>query len=320
MTRTLRRSARRVATRRVEDVRVLRYSFEEAIASLWRGRRSSFLSVATIAAALVVLGALLLVSWNVQRLLDQWAAAAEMSVYVRDDVTPEARAAVEQMLRESELVGDHEFVSKTEALSRFRRDFADLAGVTERVTANPFPASFEVRLDPDVGDAAAVERLASVLQGASGVEEVRYDQTWLERMTSAVGLLRGVGLMVVLVLVAAAALTVANVVRLACFARRDEIEIMQLVGAPLTYVRGPFVLEGVLHGGIGALVALAVLGVGFAVGEFWYGETVARVLGVASVRFLPPATGILLVAGGMAVGCLGGLVAARSARHGLEIV
>ena len=253
MTRTLRRSARRVATRRVEDVRVLRYSFEEAIASLWRGRRSSFLSVATIAAALVVLGALLLVSWNVQRLLDQWAAAAEMSVYVRDDVTPEARAAVEQMLRESELVGDHEFVSKTEALSRFRRDFADLAGVTERVTANPFPASFEVRLDPDVGDAAAVERLASVLQGASGVEEVRYDQTWLERMTSAVGLLRGVGLMVVLVLVAAAALTVANVVRLACFARRDEIEIMQLVGAPLTYVRGPFVLEGVLHGGIGAL-------------------------------------------------------------------
>ena len=299
---------------------MLRYSFEEAIASLWRGRRSSSLSVATIAAALVVLGALLLVSWNVQRLLDQWAEAAEMSVYVRDDVTPEARAAVEQMLRESELVGDHEFVSKTEALSRFRRDFADLAGDTERVTANPFPASFEVRLDPDVGDAAAVERLASVLQGASGVEEVRYDQTWLERMTSAVGLLRGVGLMVVLVLVVAAALTVANVVRLACFARRDEIESMQLVGAPLTYVRGPFVLEGVLHGGIGALVALAVLRVGFAVGEFWYGETVARVLGVASVRFLPPATGILLVAGGMAVGCLGGLVAARSVRHGLEIV
>ena len=185
---------------------MLRYSFEEAIASLWRGRRSSSLSVATIAAALVVLGALLLVSWNVQRLLDQWAEAAEMSVYVRDDVTPEARAAVEQMLRESELVGDHEFVSKTEALSRFRRDFADLAGDTERVTANPFPASFEVRLDPDVGDAAAVERLASVLQGASGVEEVRYDQTWLERMTSAVGLLRGVGLMVVLVLVVAAAI------------------------------------------------------------------------------------------------------------------
>ena len=298
---------------------MLRYSFEEAVTSLWRGRRSSSLSVATIAAALVVLGGLLLVSWNVERLLVQWAAAAEMSVYVRDDVTPEAREVVEQMLRESELVTDYEFVSKAEALSRFRRDFADLDGVTEHVTAYPFPASFEVRLNPDVGDTEAVERLASVLQGASGVEEVRFDQAWIERITSALGLLRGVGLVVALVLVVAAALTVANVVRLACFARRDEIEIMQLVGAPLTYVRGPFVLEGVLQGGMGALAALLVLGVGFAVGEAWYGETAAQVLGVDAVRFLPPAMGLLLVAGGMAVGCVGGLVAARGTGSETEI-
>ena len=297
-------------------VRVLRYSFEEAVASLWRGRRSSVLSVATIAAALVVLGVLLLVSWNVERLLVQWAAAAEMSVYLRDDVAPEAQAAVDQVLRDSGLVSDHEYVSKAEALSRFRRDFDDLVEVTQDVTVNPFPASFEVRLEPDVGDAAAVERLAIVLQGASGVEEVRFDQTWIERVTSAVLLLRGVGLVVVLVLVVAAALTVANVVRLACFARRDEIEIMQLVGAPLTYVRGPFVLEGVLQGGIGALAALLMLGIVFALGDSRYGETAALVLGVDAVRFLSPTMSLLLVVGGMVVGCLGGLVAASSTRGG----
>jgi cell division transport system permease protein len=168
-----------------------------------------------------------------------------------------------------------------------------------------------VRLGPDVGDAAAVERLASVLEGASGVEEVRFDQTWITRMTSAVGLLRGVGL--VLVLVVAAALTVANVVRLACFARRDKVEIMQLVGAPLIYVRGPFILEGVLQGGIGALAALLVLGIGFAVGESWFGESAAQILGVDAVRFLPPALALLLVFGGMVVGCVGGWIAARSA-------
>ena len=300
-------------------MRVLRYSFDEAVTSLWRGRRSSSLSVATIAAALLVLGALLLVNWNVERLLGQWAAAAEMSVYVRDDATPAARAAVEQMLRDSELVTDHEFVSKSQALARFRRDFTDLAGVTEEVTSYPFPASFEVRLDPNVGDAAAVERLASVVEGASGVEEVRFDQVWIERMVSAVGLLRGVGLAVVLVLVVAAALTVTNVVRLACFARRDEIEIMQLVGAPLTYVRGPFVLEGVLQGGIGAVTALLVLGAGFVAAEARYGETVALVLGVDNVRFLPPVVSVLLIVGGMAVGCLGGFVAARGTR-GVEVV
>ena len=282
--------------------------------SLWRRRRSSSLSVATIAAALVVLGALLLVNWNVERLLVQWVASAEMSVYVRDDVTSDGRAVVEQMLLESALVIDYEFVSQAEALSRFRRDFADLAGLTEQVAANPFPASFEVRLAPDLGEPAAVEQLASVLEGATGVEEVRFDQAWIERIISAVELLRGVGLAVVLVLVVAAGLTVANVVRLACFARRDEIEIMQLVGAPLTFVRGPFVLEGVLQGGIGAVAALVVLGIGFAVGESWYGVAAARVLGVNTVEFLRPGVGLLLVVGGMALGCVGGLVAARGTR------
>ena len=120
----------------------------------------------------------------------------------------------------------------------------------------------------------------------------------------------------VLVLVVAAALTVANVVQLACFSRRDEIEIMQLVGAPRTFVRGPFVLEGVLQGGLGAFAALLLLGIGFAVGQSWYGTTAAQVLGVDAVRFLPPAMALLLVAGGMAVGCVGGLVAARSAGSG----
>ena len=269
--------------------------------------------MATIAAALVVLGALLLVNWNVERLLARWAAAAEMSVYVRDDVEPEARAAIEQLLRQSELVSDHEFVSQDEALARFRRDFGDLAG-SEPMSANPFPASFEVRLELVPHDAVAVQRLADVLRGAMGVEEVRFDQRWIERTTSAVVLMRGVGLTVALVLVVAAALTVANVVRLACAARRDEIEIMQLVGAPLAYVRGPFVLEGVLQGGIGAVAALGVLGLGFVVGESWYGETASRVLGVDTVGFLPPGMGLLLVAGGMVVGCVGGLVAARSTR------
>ena len=92
-----------------------------------------------------------------------------------------------------------------------------------------------------------------------GVADVRYDRQWLDRLLSAIAIIRGVGLVLGAVLTIAAALTVANVVRLALYARRDEIEIMQLVGAPQAYIRGPFVMEGVLQGGIGALLALAAL-------------------------------------------------------------
>jgi cell division transport system permease protein len=108
----------------------------------------------------------------------------------------------------------------------------------------------------------------------------------------------------------AAALTVANVVRLALYARRDELDIMQLVGAPQAYIRGPFVMEGVLQGGIGALVALVALGAVFLAFRGRYLVPLASALNLSSIRFLPAEVCVLLVVGGMAVGCLGGLVAA----------
>jgi len=296
-------------------VRALIYSFQEAVSSLWRRRRASAVSVATIAAALVVLGGLLLVTWNAERLVDRWAGAAELSVYLRDDITPQAQAAVEETLTQHPAVAGFELVSKTEARNRFARDFADLADLDRAGAENPFPASFEVRLVERPGETTEVEQLALVLSGAGGVDEVRFDQEWVDRLRSAVGIASGIGFVFVAVLVAAAALTVANVVRLACFARRDEIEIMHLVGAPLTFVRGPFVAEGVLQGGIGAIAALGILGAGFAALVSAYDDGAAQLFGIDAVRFLPVGRMLLLILGGMLVGCVGGLVAARGTRQ-----
>ena len=140
-------------------MRGLKYSIEEAVASLWRGRQSGVLSIVTIAAALFVLGVLLVVTWNVQRVLDRWAAAAEMSVYLRDGVSAEGRAAIDQLLAESDLVAGREYVSKGDALVKFKRDFADLSSMAGDLSDNPFPASFEVHLQSVTRDAAAIERL-----------------------------------------------------------------------------------------------------------------------------------------------------------------
>jgi cell division transport system permease protein len=121
-------------------------------------------------------------------------------------------------------------------------------------------------------------------------------------------------LAVIGLLAAAAALTVANVVRLAAYSRRDEIEIMKLVGAPLTFIRGPFVAEGVLQGGLGALLAIALLWAGFVAARARYGALASEALGMGSISFLPLQTSLLLVLGGMLLGCLGGLVVARTVR------
>ena len=111
----------------------------------------------------------------------------------------------------------------------------------------------------------------------------------------------------------AAALTIANVVRLALNARRDELDIMQLVGAPQSYVRGPFIMEGTLHGGIGALTALVVLGAAFFATRGRFLAPLAAALNLSAVRFLTPALMLMILGGGLVVGCLAGVVASRRA-------
>ena len=114
----------------------LRYAFDEALTSLWRGRGASLLSVITIAVALVVLGALLLITTNLDRMAAEFSRAAELSVYLADDVTSEMRQAIEGRLAPGPVVDSHLYVSKEEAAKRFRQTFADLAGTLDTLEAN----------------------------------------------------------------------------------------------------------------------------------------------------------------------------------------
>jgi cell division transport system permease protein len=288
-------------------MRALRYALDEAVASLWRGRRSGVLSMATIALALFVLGAFLIVTSNLERLGAEWSNSADMSVYLTDAVTPAERQAIEGVLT-GDVVTDRTYVSKTDALARFRRTFADLASGMEGLGDNPLPASYEVRLR--TGADQAIDALVARVREMPGIADVRYDRQWLARLLAAIGVVRRLGLALGILLGAAAALTVANVVRLALFARRDELDIMQLVGAPQMYIRGPFVMEGTLQGGMAAIVAVAALGITFLALRATYLAPLAATINLSSVRFLPLDLCLWLIVGGMAVGCLGGLVAA----------
>lgn len=292
--------------------RAFRYAFDEAMASLWRGRGASVLSTITIAIALLVLGGFLLVTANLERLAEAWAGTAALSVYMEDDVSAEELAKIEQVIAPGTVVASRSFVSKDAAAARFRETFTDLAGTLDGLGGNPLPASYEVELQPS-GAAAGVETLAATLRETPGVSDVRYDRQWLARLGRIVAIVRGAGLLLGVILTTAAALTVANVVRLALYARRDELAIMRLVGAPQVYIRGPFVMEGMLQGGLGAAVALAILAAAFLSTRSAYLQPLAEAVGMTNVAFLPAGVCVLLLLGGMAVGSLGGFVAARTA-------
>jgi len=293
-------------------MRALQYFFGEAAESLWRNRRAASLSMLTIAAGLFVLGFFLVVNANLQRLMARWSEAAELSVFVKDDVLPAQIAAIERQVDQSGLAIGRTFVSKPDAAARFRQDFPDLGRTADQIGGNPFPASIDVRLNP-AASGESVDALATTLSSAPGVADLRYDRRLLTRLRGLVRTVRTVALVIVSLLALAAALTVASVVRLAVQARREEIEIMQLVGAPLGFVRGPFIAEGVLQGGGGALIAVSALWIAFVVLRTRVAPLI-ETLGVGPVTFLPVSTWLALVAGGMLLGCVGGLIVARGVR------
>jgi cell division transport system permease protein len=296
-------------------MRAIGYFFGEAAESLWRSRHAAVMSMLTIAAGLFVLGFFVMINANLQRVVGQWTDAAELAVYLRDDVAPEQVSALNEMIAKSGLAASIQYFSKDDARTEFARDFPDLASAASSLDQNPFPASFAVRLNRGAQDAtAAIDNLVTALTAMGGVADVRYDKTWIARLNATVRVVRGMGLVIIVLLAAASAMTVANVVRLAALARQDEIAIMQLVGAPFAYIRGPFIAEGLIQGGAGAIVAIAALIGAFAVIRARYGAFIADAVGLSGVAFVPTQILLLLVVGGMALGCLGGFAVARRVR------
>ena len=295
-------------------MRAIKYFVDEAAASLWRGFKTALIATATIAVAFAVLGGFLILTSNMERVFTQWQDAAEFSVYLSDAASPDERAAIEQTLRNNAVVGAIELVSKEDALRRFRQNFATLAEATSVLPANPLPASLEVRLRQNANptDVAALAEKAATLPG---VADVRYDRQWIQRLMYAVDVVRAGGFALAALLVFAAALTVASVVRLALVARREEIHIMQLVGAPIAYIRGPFIIEGLIQGGLGAIVALVVLRITFFVVRRRADAWLAGAVDPNALIFLSLPAAMGLLAAGMAVGSLGGFIAARGARE-----
>jgi cell division transport system permease protein len=293
--------------------RALSYAFSESIASLKRARQSAAMSIGTITIAFLTLASFLLLSANLQRVVERWASAAEMSVYLRDEVDDAAREALVAEIAGHRGIEAVEFVSRTQALERFKVDFPELADVTASAE-NPFPASLEVRLSPDPASAGAADAMAVSLRERPGVADVRYDGQWLTRLVGVITAIRLAGFVVAAVLVLGAAFTVAAVVRLSLEARHDELDIMQLVGAPFTFIRGPFIAEGALLGGVGATAALVALWVLYRAFRNRLSEAVAGFANVGELHFLGASDALMVLVAGCLVGALAGFVASRVAR------
>jgi len=286
-------------------LRAFSYFVREALTSLWRSRLVNAVSIGTIAVSLFVLGAFLTVASALSGLVTRWTETVQVIVYLEDATPDRVRESLENRLREDPAVASLQFVSREQALARFRGMFRDLSSLPEDLGENPFPPSLEVNLRPERQTAPEVERLANAFRDVPGVREIQYDLLWIERLSTGVRLVRVVGAFLGGILVLAAVFTISNVIRLTIYAREDELDIMRLVGATRAYVKGPFVAEGVIQGGLGGFTGSFLLWTALV----WLSRDlqVSDLLPHATLS-LSPALAATLVAGGMSVGLVGSLM------------
>ena len=286
-------------------LRAVHYFLSEALTSLWRSRLMNAVSVGTIAVSLFVLGAFLTVASRLGDVVSRWTQKVQVIVYLEDGTEDRVRESLENRLRADPAVDSIDYVTREQALARFREMFRDLRALPEDLGENPFPASLEVSLKAERQSPAEVERLAGAFQAAPGVKEIQYDLLWIERLATGVRLVRGIGAFLGGILVVAGVFTISNVIRLTIYAREDELDIMRLVGATQAYVKGPFVAEGMIQGGLGGLLATVLLWAALQ----WLSRGLASsdVLGHAAFA-LPGGLGAMLVLGGMLVGVVGSWV------------
>jgi cell division transport system permease protein len=297
----------------MHPLRTLRHCVREAGDGLRRNPGLSLLAILSIGVSLYVLGLFLLLAYNLNLFVGALGRDMQVQIYLAEGADDAQIAALRAELASDPAVQAVVFVTREQARERFRRTFPSLRDLSERIGGNPFPASFELILRDGYRDPEAIERLAASYRKAGGVEEVRYDLGWIRRLGGLVKLVRGGGIGLGGLLALAVMVTVGATVRLTVLARREEIEIMKLVGATAVYIRGPFLLAAAAQGLAGGALAILLLRLTH---RLLHGSEIYRAnpfLAIVTGRFLPWDAALLLVLGGGGLALLAAVMALRRA-------
>jgi cell division transport system permease protein len=284
------------------------YILQESIRSLKRNGWLNFAAAGTTAVSLFILGVAILLVINTNFIAGSWGSNVEIMAYLNDGVTGDAVTALRTQILTIPEVKDVRFISKDEALAGLEQQFGQNGQLQESLGgSNPLPDAFEVKTT----DPRDVDGVASLLGLMPGVSQVSYGQGVVDKLLELTYWIRLVGLAIVGLLGLCAIFLIATTIRLTMYARRREIGIMKMVGATDWYVRWPFLLEGVILGTTGALLAIAIL-------YFSYSTLTSKIM--ETLPFLPLMNSSLvllqlfagLLATGAGLGIVGSLISMHS--------
>jgi len=289
----------------------LGYFTRKAVVNLRNNRLVTLITICTITLALLIISLFMLIYVNMEGTIDQWSRKVTVTVYFDTEPPPQELAALKNRVNVLPGTESVQYISRDEAYKIFRSRLKGQESLLEGVSADILPSSFEIILKKEFRSTDSVNLYVSRLKQVQGVGEVQYGEEWVKKFLSFFQFIRIIGLLIAGFLILAVLFIVSNTIKLTVLARHDELEILALVGATPFFIKAPFLIEGMLQGAVGAVVAVSILTAG-------YYSMLANAVNFLS--FNPSDAGLVflslpyiaaLIFGGIILGFIGSLVSLK---------
>lgn len=281
----------------------LEFFFGEAWTSVKRNGIMSFVAIGTVIVSLTVFGVFLMGVVNIGRIVGSISSSAEVSAYVNSPLEQYQAESISKNISRLRGVGSVRYVSRDKAWNAFKDEYGKRLELDDAVDENPLPDTFVINVVvPDL-----VPEVAKQVSAITGISEVRYSGSLLDQVQVLASAVRIGGLILVCMLSVATLLIVMNTIRLTVIAREKDIAIMKLVGATNSFIKWPFIIEGIMIGCIGSAFSFVILNVSYEVVIFQLSQ---------ALPFLPLVSdqtnlfAVYLIVGcvGIVLGMLGGYI------------
>lgn len=291
--------------------RIFKNVINQGFQSMWRNRGMGIASVSSITAVLVILGLVLIMILSINNVVMEIKSKFdEIQIFLEEDITEEQLNRIEASAKNNEGVLSVMYQSKDQALKIFKEEWEDEAYLLEGLEAdNPLPDSFIVQLK----DIKYADSMVDKVKELEGVEEIKYYKDIIDKLILSANYIRGGGLVIIGILIFVSVFIISNTIKITVTARKNEINIMKYVGATNGYIRGPFIIEGVLFGLIGAVLSILIVNYGYG---YFFNTVNDRLYVLFTVYLVPPVAlikdiSIIFVAIGVGIGALGSLVSLK---------
>jgi cell division transport system permease protein len=283
--------------------------FKRAIEDFHNNQLLNIITLLTISLSILIVSAFILFFINTNEMMNFWKKGLRIMAYLEPDLTASKRMESMRQIQSMPGVENVHFISKEDALKQLKAQMKRQASLFDNLIENPLPDAFEIRMSASTQTWEKVEFLATQIESLDPVTEVEYGQKWLGRFTQIFNLFKLTGYAMSGIFFMAAVFIVANTIRLVIYSRRDEIEIMRLVGAAERFIKIPFYYQGLLQGALGAGIGLAILFVAYSLMASNLEQGLFS--GLFNIRFLSPSILFTVILLSMLVGWFGSYLALK---------